>query len=138
MDTASTLPAVRPRFVPLRQAVYSHRWRLYTRIAVSVRRTYLLSLAILVTLFVSLYPYLGEMEMCLSDECPYATQSSAQSSSTSTALAGLCLGAVLAVSSAVVFAFASLRGRRLLDERSRPAQFYLAPDPPPPQLSSGL
>ncbi len=100
-----------------------------------MRRTYLLSLAILVTLFVSLYPYLGEMEMCLSGECPYAAQTSTQSSMGSAGLAGLCLGAVLAASSAGVLAFATLRGRRLLDERSRPAQFYLAPDLPPPQLS---
>ncbi len=97
-----------------------------------MRRTYLLSLAILVTLSVSLYPYLGEMEMCLSGECPYAAQTSTQSS---VGLAGLCLGVVLAVSSAGVLAFATPRGPRLHDEGSRPAQFILSPDPPPPQFS---
>lgn len=111
---------------------------MYTPIAVTVRRTHLLSLAILVTLFVSLYPYLGEMEMCLSGECPYATQSSTQSSTALSGLAGLCLGAVLAASAGIVSASAKLFGRRLFDERSRPAQFYLAPDPPPPQLAPSL
>ena len=99
-----------------------------------MRRTYLLSLTILVTAFVTLYPYLGAMEMCHSGECPYATQSSTQSSTAFTGLAGLCLSAVLAVSSGIL-AFAMLRERRLLDERSRPAQFFLSPDPPPPQFS---
>ncbi|MDP9412234.1 MAG: hypothetical protein M3R38_27930 [Actinomycetota bacterium] len=101
----------------------------------SLRHTYLVALAVLVAAFVSLYPYLGAMDMCHSGECPYATQSSAQSSATSAGVAGLCLGAVLAVSPAGILAFAMLRGRRLSDERSRPAQFFLSPDPPPPQFS---
>ena len=104
-------------------------------VAVTVRRTYLLPLAILVILFVSLYPYLGTMEMCHSDECPYATHTSTQSSGSSAGLAGLCVGAVLAASSAGLLGLAAIRGRRLSDERSRPAQFFLSPDPPPPQLS---
>lgn len=108
---------------------------LYTLAALTVRRTHLLALAVLVTAFVSLYPYLGAMEMCHFGECPYAAQSSTQSSTTSTGLAGLCLSAVLAASSAGILAFAMLRGRRLFDERSRPAQFFLSPDPPPPQFS---
>ncbi len=109
--------------------------RLYTPVVVSMRRTYLILLAILVALFVSLYPYLGTMEMCHSGECPYAAQTSTQSSMGSAGLAGLCLlGAVLAVFSAGTLAFAMLRGRRL-DEGSRPAQFFLSPDPPPPQFS---
>jgi len=103
--------------------------------AVSVRHTHLFALAVLVAAFVALYPYLGAMGMCHSGECPYATQSSAQSSATSAGVAGLCLGAVLAVSPAGILAFAMLRGRRLSDERSRPAQFFLSPEPPPPQFS---
>jgi RsiW-degrading membrane proteinase PrsW (M82 family) len=100
-----------------------------------MRRTYLLSLAILVTFFVALYPYLGAMEMCHSGECPYAAQTSTQSSTGSASLAGLCLlGAVLAVSSAGTLAFAVHRGRRLSDERLLPAQFFLAPEPPPPRF----
>jgi hypothetical protein len=106
--------------------------RLYTLAALTVRRTYLLAFGILVTAFVSLYPYLGAMEMCHFGECPYAAQSSTQSSTTST---GLCLSAVLAATPAGILAFAMLRGRRLFDERSRPAQFFLSPDPPPPQFS---
>lgn len=101
--------------------------------AVTVRRTYLLSLAVLMTFFVALYPYLGGM--CHSGECPYAAQTSAQSSGSSTGLAGLCLGAVLAASSAGLLGFATIRGLRRFDERSRPARFYLSPDPPPPQFS---
>lgn len=103
--------------------------------AVSTRHTYLFALAVLVAAFVSLYPYLGAMDMCHSGECPYATQSSTQSSAASAGVAGLCLGAMLAVSPAGIFALAMLRGRRLTDERSRPAQFFHPPDPPPPQLS---
>jgi len=106
--------------------------RLYTVVAVTVRRTYLLSLAVLVTLFVALYPYLGDMGMCDSAECPYATQSSSHTSSSG--LASVCVGAVLSAFPALL-AFATLRGRRLSDARSRPAQFFLSPDPPPPQLS---
>jgi len=109
--------------------------RLYTPVALTVRRTYLILLAILVSAFVSLYPYLGAMEMCHSGECPYAAQSSIQSSGAFTSLAGLCLGAVLAVSSTGILGLATLRGRRLFDERSRPTQFYLSPDPHPPQFS---
>ncbi len=128
METTSDLPAGRARLAA------SPAERLYTPVAVSVRRTYLLSLTILVTLFVALYPYLGAMEMCHSGECPYAAQTSTQSSGSSTGLAGLCLSAVLAVSSAGVLAFAVHRGRRLSDERLLPAQFFLAPEPPPPRF----
>ncbi len=124
----SNLPAGRARSA-------AHAGRLYTPVALTVRRTHLLALAILVTAFVSLYPYLGAMEMCHFGECPYAAQSSPQSSTAFTGLAGLCLSAVLAASSAGIFAFAMLRGRRLFDEYSRPTQFFLSPDPPPPQSS---
>ncbi|MDP9476275.1 MAG: hypothetical protein M3R38_11450 [Actinomycetota bacterium] len=103
--------------------------------AVSLRHIYFFALAVLVATFVALYPYLGAMGMCHSGECPYATQSSTQSSATSAGVAGLCLGAVLAVSPAGILAFATLRGRRLSEERLRPEQFFLSPDPPPPQFS---
>jgi hypothetical protein len=102
---------------------------------VTVRRTYLLSLAVLVTLFVALYPYLGAMEMCHPGECPYATQTSTQSSGSSNGLVGLCLSAVLAASFAGFFGLTTIRGRRRFDECSRPARFYLSPDPPPPRFS---
>ncbi len=108
---------------------------LYTVVAVTVRRTYLLSLAVLVTLFVVLYPYLGAMKMCHPGECPYATQTSTQSSGSSNGLVGLCLSAVLAASFAGFFGLKTIRGRRRFDECSRPARFYLSPDPPPPRFS---
>jgi len=111
------------------------RGRLYTVLAVTVRRTYLLSLAVLVTLFVALYPYLGATEMCHPGECPYATQTSTQSSGSSNGLAGLCLSAVLAASFAGFFGLTTVCGRRRFEECSRPARFYLSPDPPPPRFS---
>ncbi len=100
--------------------------------AVSLRNTYLFALAALAATFVALYPYLGDMGMCDSAECPYATQSSSHASSSG--LASVCVGAVMSAVPALL-AFATLRARRLSDERSRPAQFFLSPDPPPPQPS---
>ena len=92
------------------------------------------ALAVLVATVVALYPYLGDMGMCDSAECPYATQSSSHTSSSG--LASVCVGAVMSASAVpALLAFATLRARRLSDERSRPAQFFLSPDPPPPQLS---
>ncbi len=97
-----------------------------------LRHVHLFALAVLVATVVALYPYLGDMGMCDSVECPYATQSSSHTSSSGLAL--VCVGAVLSAVPAML-AFATLRARRLSDERSRPAQFFLSPDPPPPQLS---
>ncbi len=104
-------------------------------VAVTLRGTYLLFLAVLVAAFVSLYPYLGGMRMCHPDECPYAAQTSTHSSGASTGLAGLCLSVVLAASSVGLLGLATIRARRLSGEHSRPARFYLSPDPPPPQFS---
>ena len=98
----------------------------------TLRNRYLFALAVLVTVFVALYPYLGNMGMCDFGECPYATQSSSHASSAG--VASVCVSAVLSAFPAML-AFAMLRGRRLSEERSRPAQFFLSPDPPPPQLS---
>ena len=98
----------------------------------SLHRIHFFALAVLVVTVVALYPSLGDMGMCDSGECPYATQSSSHTSSSG--LASACVGAVLSAVPALL-AFAPLRARRLSDERSRPAQFFLAPDPPPPQLS---
>lgn len=109
--------------------------RLYTPVAMTARRTYLISLAILVTAFVALYPYLGAMEMCDSGECPYAAQSSAQSPMGSAGIAGLCLGAVLAVSFAGVLAFGAFYGRRSISNDARSVGIFLSFDPPPPKLS---
>ena len=100
--------------------------------AVFLRHVHFFALAILVATVVALYPYLGGMGMCDSGECPYAMQSSSHTSPSSPA--SVCVGAVVSAVPALL-AFAPLRGRRLSDERSRPAQFFLSPDPPPPQLS---
>ena len=100
--------------------------------AVFSRHVHFFALAVLVATVVALYPYLGGMGMCDSAECPYAMQSSSHTSSSG--LVSACVGAVLSAVPALL-AFAPLRGRRLSDERSRPAQFFLPPDPPPPQLS---
>ena len=100
--------------------------------AVILRNRYLFALAVLVATFVALYPYLGNMSMCDSGECPYAAQSSSHTSSAG--LGSVCVSAVLSAFPAML-AFATLRGRWLSAERSRPAQFFLSPDPPPPQLS---
>ncbi len=112
--------------------------RLYNLVTLMMRRTHPILLAILVTAFVSLYPYLGTMEMCHSDECPYAVQSSTQSPISSAGITGLCLGAVLAVSSAGVLAFGSRYGRRIISDDARPGDIFLSLDPPPPQLSLGV
>jgi hypothetical protein len=97
---------------------------------VTLRRAYLVALAVLVATFVALYPYLGNRGMCDSGECPYATQSSSHTSSTG--LASVCVSAVLSAFPAVL-AFALFRGRRLPAADSRPAELYLSPDPPPPR-----
>ena len=108
--------------------------RLYTPDVMILRRTYLISLAIFVAAFVALYPYLGAMEMCDSGECPYAAQSSVQSPTGSAGIAGLCLGAVLAVSSTGILAFGAFYGRRSISNDARPAGIFLSFDPPPPKL----
>ncbi len=99
---------------------------------VSLRRIHFFALAVLVATVVALYPYLGDMGMCDPGECPYAARSSSHTSPSGPA--SVCVGAVLSALPALL-AFATLRGRRLSDERSRPAQFFLSPDPPPPQPS---
>jgi hypothetical protein len=98
--------------------------------AVSLRPTYLFTLAVLVAAFVALYPYLGNMGMCEVGECPYAAQSSSHTSSAG--LASVCVSAVLSAFPAVL-AFALFRRRRLAAADSRPAELYLSPDPPPPR-----
>lgn len=103
--------------------------------AVTLRRTPLVALAVLVAAFVALYPYSGAMEMCDFGECPYAAQSPSHTSSAGVAT---CLTAVLAASGVARLASAMLRGRRLLTEDRSPAQLYLSPDPPPPRTSLGL
>jgi hypothetical protein len=47
----------------------------YTARNLTISRTYLFALAILVAAFVALYPYLGAKDMCDSGKCPMVTQS---------------------------------------------------------------
>ena len=95
-----------------------------------MRSTCLFALAVLMSVFVALYPYLGSMGMCHSGECPYAVQSSSHASSAG--LASVCISAVLSAFPAVL-AFALLPGRRFPAADSQPAELYLSPDPPPPR-----
>ena len=97
----------------------------------TLRRTYLVAFAFLVTMFVALYPYLGPMEHCgdHGEGCPYAVQSS------HTTAAAVCLSAVLAASPVAVLALAALRGRRVTGDDTRPADIFLSLDTPPPRLS---
>jgi acyl CoA:acetate/3-ketoacid CoA transferase beta subunit len=97
---------------------------------VTLRQTYLFGLAVLVAAFVALYPFLSNMGMCDSGECPYATQSSSHTSSA--ALPSVCVSAVLTAFPAMLV-FALLRGHRLAAAHWRPMQLYLSPDPPPPR-----
>ena len=97
--------------------------------ALTLRSTCLFALAIFVTAFVALYPYLGANDMCDSGTCPLITHSASVGGSAA------CLVVVLAVAPAVV-RFASefrLRGAR---SESRPLQVFSSPDPPPPRSSS--
>jgi hypothetical protein len=103
--------------------------------AVTLRQTYLFALAALVAVFVALYPYLGNMGMCYSAECPYAAHSSSHTSSAGVASA--CVSAVLSAFPAML-GFALSRGRRLTAGLSRPMQLYLSPDPPPPRTFLSL
>ncbi len=100
----------------------------------TLRRTYLVAFAVLVAVFVALYPYLSAMNHCgdHGEECPYAMQSS---HTTSVGFTTMCVSAVLAASSVAVLALAAFRGRRLTDISMRPADIFLSLDPPPPRLS---
>ena len=99
--------------------------------ALTLHRTHLVAFAVLVTIFVALYPYLGPMDHCgdHGQECPYAAQSSHTTS------AVICLSAVLAASPVALLALAALRGRRVTDNDTRPADIFLSLDTPPPRLS---
>jgi hypothetical protein len=87
-----------------------------------LRSAYLVGLAIVVAVFVALYPYLAAMDRCEVGECPYAAQT--------------CVSAVLTVG--VVIAFAASRGHRIFAVERPSAEPYLSPDPPPPRLSPSL
>lgn len=103
--------------------------------ALALRRTYLVAFAVLVTVFVALYPYLGPMGECgdQGEECPYAAVQS--SHTTSAGFAATCLSAVLTVSSVAVLALGTFYRRCAISNDARPVGVFLSLDPPPPRLS---
>ncbi len=95
-------------------------------------RTYMVALAVIVTTFVALYPYLTGMDSCGTGECPYAMQSS---HGASVGVAAACVTAVLAASFTAAFVSFAFRGRSIMSVEDQPSQLYLSPDPPPPRRS---
>ena len=85
--------------------------------SLTLHRTYLLVLAILVAAFVALYPYLD----CDAGQCPEASHLSHKSSAGPLAT---CLVAVLASTTATRASAPLFRGRRA-EHRRRPAEAYL-------------
>jgi hypothetical protein len=93
----------------------------------TMRCTYLLALAVLVTISVAMYPYLGAHDMCDSGNCPLMVSSSAAGSAA-------CLVVVLAAAPVMQ---AVLRSRlRGAASEPRPLQVFSSPDPPPPRSFS--
>jgi hypothetical protein len=95
---------------------------------VILRHTYLFALAVLVAVFVTLYPYLGSMGMCDSGECPQIVHSASGGFSTACLIA-----AVLVV--VPVLRTVTAFGWRGATSELRPVQVLSSPDPPPPQIA---
>jgi hypothetical protein len=98
-------------------------------VALAVQRTYLFALAMLVAVFVSLYPYRGAEGMCDSGSCPQMVHS---------ATGGVCAacGLLAALAAAPTMrAVLQLLLRGALSEPP-PLQVFSSPDPPPPRPSS--
>ena len=95
--------------------------------ALTVQRTCLFALAMLVAAFVSLHPYWDAEGMCDSGACPQMVHSSAAGS-------GACLVVVLAAAP-VMQAVLRSRLRGTASER-RPLQVFSSLDPPPPRSFS--
>ena len=91
-----------------------------------MRSAHVTALAVLMALFVALYPVRGTMEACAYGVNPYDAQSSSVDGTA-------CVGGVLGISSVVVLVLFASYGLRLATADRRPAQFYLSPDPPPPR-----
>jgi hypothetical protein len=115
----------RYRHIPVYLAAGMQGYNLHALL--SVGRTHLIALAVVVAAFVTLYPFLD----CDLGGCPEASQSShaAHSGLSTTYL----IAALMA--SPTAFAFASLFGRRRAADDTQPTQTYLSPDPHPPQTS---
>lgn len=101
---------------------------------VTLRRSYFVfALAVLVAAFLALHPYLDAAGLCDLGGCPEASQSSSHAAH-GMGTSATCLAAVLVASGAAALAFASLLGRRRVADQHRPAEAYLSPDTPPPQI----
>ncbi len=86
-----------------------------------------IALAVLVAVFVALYPLLD----CGPEGCPEVSQSShAAHAGLSTA----CLAAVLVGSGVAAPIFLPFLGRRRITNPRRPVETYLSPEAPPPRL----
>jgi hypothetical protein len=97
----------------------------YELLTLTLRRTYLIALAILVAAFVALHPCLGAAGLCDPGGAPHATQAHAAPSVDPSAAASMAL-----VASSAALALAAFL-RPASDQR--PDQAYLSPDPHPPQ-----
>jgi cytochrome bd-type quinol oxidase subunit 2 len=86
----------------------------------------LLVLAVIVAVFVALYPYLDSMGMCHSGECPQVVHSASSGFSTA------CLLAAVLVIVPVLRAVTAF-GWRSATSELRPIQVFSSPDPPPPR-----
>lgn len=94
-----------------------------------LRRTSPLVFAVLVAAFVALYPYLDTGGLCDLGGCPDALQTSHTVSHAPMMYAVAVLAAVPALSAFATF------GRRHSTQEAQPTEWYISPDPRPPQLS---
>jgi hypothetical protein len=92
-----------------------------------IRRTLLITFAVLVAAFVALYPYLDSVGMCHSGECPQVVHSASSGFSTACMIVAVLAG----MSVLPVVAVFGLRG---VASELRPLQVFSSPDPPPPRL----
>ena len=102
--------------------------------SLTLHRTYLLVLAVLVAALVALHPYLDEAGLCGLGGCPDASQSSHEAH---VGFSTTCLVVVLVGFSVLPSASAAFFGRRRAADPLRPTEARLSPDPPPPRVSLG-
>jgi hypothetical protein len=98
-------------------------------LSLTLHRTHLVVITVLVAAFVALHPYLDEAGLCGFGECPEASQSSPAAHA---GFSSACLLAVL-VASPAALAFASFFGCRRAADHPLLTEAYLAPEPPPPR-----
>ena len=99
------------------------------------RRALLVLLVVAIAAFSSSDPYLEGLGLCGHGGCPEASQSSHVVHSGSS---GACLAAVLVAAGVAGPAFFAGLGLGRATRQRRPAEAYLPPDPPPPQVPLAL